>query len=124
MGLPGSRWSAVMTDRTEHAVKEGDYVLASLHAEAQENQQSTDWDKKQMAIRENCCIHGIALEERFGMQTAFPEGYLVNALHLLCVLITSPESGRKGYYRNVWDVEFKLDSTAMTSKPSIKHSVS
>lgn len=70
MGLPGSRRSAVMTDGTEHAVKEGDYVLASLHAEAQENQRSTDWDKKQKAIRENCCIHGIALEERCGRQTA------------------------------------------------------
>ena len=108
MGLNPARLSAVLTDGTEHAVQEGIAVVESNLEKAQAQPNGSRLDYHDKALREWCCIHGWALEEKCGMEAAFPKEYLVDATRLLWELVASPESGRRTYYADVWVRECHL----------------
>jgi len=102
LGLRPELLAGVLTDGTDHAVQEGKAVVEIMHAKAQAVPNATVHQKSRKAIREWCCIHGWALEEKCGMEAAFPYEYLVNALRLLWEMVSSPETGQTTYYREVW----------------------
>ena len=108
MGLNPARLINVLMDGTEHAVQEGVDVVAGNLAKAQALPNGSRLDYHDKALREWCCIHGWALEEKCGMEAAFPKEYLVDATRLLWELVASPESGRRTYYADVWVRECKL----------------
>ena len=108
-GLNPARCAAVLTDGTEHAVQEGAAVAEAMHTKAQGLPNASQLDKERMAHREWCCIHGWALEEKCGMEAAFPCDYLVNALRLLWEMVASPETGQSAHYRAIWVQDCKLE---------------
>ena len=108
MGLNPARLISVLTDGTEHAVLEGNGVIDAMRSKAQALPDATRLDREHKALREFCCIHGFALEEKCGMEAAFPKEYLVDGLRLLWELVASPETGRTKYYRTIWVCECKL----------------
>ena len=113
-GLNFSRHVASCSDGTDHAVQESEGFCAQTHKLGGRQEKG----KLQQAQADFCCIHGKALEENSGMEAAFPNLYLVNALRLLWELIGGPE-GRPDHYRGIWEREVqRSDGTKLPPLPA------
>ena len=104
-GLSFGRCVGSCSDGTDHAVQESQGFCELTHERAKTLAgpygQRAVARGRPLAQADFCCIHGKALEENSGMQAAFPDNYLVDALRLLWELVRGPE-GRPAQYRNIW----------------------
>ena len=120
-GLNFGRCVASCSDGTDHAVQESQGFCERSHERAKatpgsEGQRAAA-RARPLAQADFCCIHGKALEENGGMQAAFPDSHLPDALRLLWELVRGPE-GRPAQYRKIWaDQVTRADGTKLPPLP-------
>ena len=120
-GLNFGRCVGSCSDGTEHAVQESQGCCELTHERAK-TEAGPDGRRaaargRPLAQADFCCIHGKALEENGGMQAAFPDNHLVDALRLLWELVRGPE-GRPSQYRKIWAEQVaRADGTILPALP-------
>ena len=108
LGLKPELCSTFTTDGTTHAVQDAEGTLASLHA------LSAQLTEQRSAIS-NCCIHGAALAENAGLESAWPGDRVVGALRMLWEIVGPGEGGRRDEYRETWIVDCKFPAALFDS---------
>ena len=115
-GFRFERLVASCSDGTEHAVQESEGFCKRAQELSPPRTGFGD-QGRQLAQADFCCIHGKALEENGGMQAAFGDNYLVDALRLLWEVVCGPE-GRPRFYRGIWGRKVQLPPRLILPHPA------